>query len=193
MVSFSKFGKLKNMFTPLNDDDLWIKIRNHKIGSVEDEYSFLNRLAFENRWSKNFSLKVFEEYKRFIYLLCHCNHPVTPSVEVDQVWHLHLLYTRDYWDKFVPKLTKVPHHEPTSGGQDEARKFIEYYNKTLISYKKIFDENPPRTIWPESSSRFETKFQIKPYNPRKFLLIRKSEFIIFTFLMIAFLIYSHFQ
>ena len=75
-------------------DKLWISIQNHIIGSEGIEYGFLNRLAFETRWSKEFSLEALEEYKKFIYLLCRCNHPVTPSVEVDQVWHLHLLYTR---------------------------------------------------------------------------------------------------
>ena len=180
-------------FLPLDEDDLWLRIRNHKIGSVEVEYSFINRLAFENRWSKSFSLKVLEEYKRFIYLLCRCKHPVTPSVEIDQVWHLHLLYTRDYWDEFVPKLTKVPHHEPTLGGQDETRKFFEYYENTKDSYEKIFDESPPPTIWPESSSRFKTVFQIKLFNPSKFVLIRKSEFIILTLLIIAYLIFILFQ
>ena len=41
-------------------DELWIRIQNHIIGSEGVEYGFLNRLAFENRWSKEFSLEAVE-------------------------------------------------------------------------------------------------------------------------------------
>ncbi|MEK6230809.1 MAG: hypothetical protein N2A42_03075 [Luteolibacter sp.] len=33
------------------------------------------------------------EYKRFVALAMLAGHPVTPSEEVDQAWHLHLVYT----------------------------------------------------------------------------------------------------
>ena len=170
-------------------DELWIRIKNHIIGAEGVEYGFLNRLALENRWSKAFSLEAMEEYKKFIYLLCRCNHPVTPSVEVDQVWHLHLLYTKDYWDEFVPKLTKVPHHGPTEGGHQEARKFKEYYENTLISYRKFFDKVPPPKIWPKSAVRFQPNYQIKLFDSRKFIVVRKVEFITFIALTFVYLIF----
>ena len=177
------------MMLAFQKDELWIRIQNHIIGSEGVEYGFLNRLAFENRWTKEFSFEALEEYKKFIYLLCRCNHPVTPSVEVDQVWHLHLLYTRDYWDEFVPKLTKIPHHGPTEGGPEEARKFLEYYENTLSSYQKFFDAVPPPEIWPRSTLRFQPNRQIKLFDPRKFIVVRKVEFITFILMTFAYLIY----
>ncbi|MFL2939116.1 MAG: glycine-rich domain-containing protein, partial [Opitutales bacterium] len=91
-----------------NQDELWDNIKAHEIGLGNTEYGFQNRLAYENNWSPKFTLEAIEEYKRFMYLLCRCEHTVTPSRDVDQVWHLHLLYTKDYWLEFVPKLDKTP-------------------------------------------------------------------------------------
>lgn len=170
-------------------DELWKSIKSHEIGLGIEEYGFHNRLAYENNWSPNFTLEVIEEYKRFIYLLCRCEHPVTPSRDVDQVWHLHLLYTKDYWLEFVPKLSKTPHHNPTRGGKDEGKKFIGYYENTLSSYRKIFKEDPPARIWPDSSSRFNLDRRIKLVDPKNFLLIRRSELKFIFCLFLVYLIY----
>lgn len=51
-----------------------------------------------------------------MYLAVRANHPVTPSDEVDQAWHLHLTYSRSYWDEFCGAvLEEVVHHDPTRG------------------------------------------------------------------------------
>ena len=170
-------------------DELWDNIKAHEIGLGNAEYGFQNRLAYENNWSSNFTLKVIEEYKRFMYLLCRCEHPVTPSRDVDQVWHLHLLYTKDYWLEFVPKLDKTPHHNPTKGGKNEGEKFIEYYENTLRSYRKIFQEEAPAGIWPDSSIRFNSDRRIKLVDPKNFVLLRKSELKWFLCLILVYLIY----
>ncbi len=47
---------------------------------------------------------MFDEYRRFAFLAATAGHPVTPSDAVDQAWHLHLTYSRDYWDRFCPLL-----------------------------------------------------------------------------------------
>ena len=60
--------------------------------------TFLARLATEQRWTTGFAMLAIREYKRFIYLAASGNRPVCPSDAVDAVWHLHLIYSRDYWD-----------------------------------------------------------------------------------------------
>ena len=47
---------------------------------------------------------------------------VQPSSEqVDAAWHLHLTYTRSYWDRFCKETLGQPlHHDPTRGGPAEA-------------------------------------------------------------------------
>lgn len=131
------------------------KILEHPLDDPGSDLPFTRRLARENRWTVDFAVRVVNEYRRFCYLAVAAGHPVTPSDEVDQAWHLHLLYTRDYWDDFCPRVLGKPlHHGPTKGGPREGTRFDEQYRKTLESYQRLFGEPPPPEIWPEPSVRF---------------------------------------
>ncbi len=116
---------------------------------------FTSRLAREHAWTHAFAARVVVEYKRFICLAMVAGHPVTPSEAVDQAWHLHLVYTKSYWQRFCRDvLGKELHHEPTQGGMQEGEKFTDWYLKTLESYQRIFGEHPPGEIWPDAKTRF---------------------------------------
>jgi hypothetical protein len=117
---------------------------------------FTSRLAREQGWSHLFAARVVREYKRFLILAVEAGHPVTPSEEVDQAWHLHLVYTRSYWKDLCGGILGTElHHEPTKGGSAESGKFEDWYARTLESYQRIFSENPPSDIWPPASIRFK--------------------------------------
>jgi len=95
------------------------------------------------------------EYKRFCYLAITAEHEVTPSDAVDQVWHLHLTYSRDYWQEFCPQvLGEDLHHGPTAGGEAERERYYDQYAATLASYEAAFDAAPPPDIWPHAQRRF---------------------------------------
>lgn len=81
-------------------DELWQRIAAHRIGPADASFTFAARLARENRWSLADAENVIEEYRRFCYLAMTAGHEVTPSDAVDQAWHLHLTYSRDYWEVF---------------------------------------------------------------------------------------------
>ncbi len=118
-------------------------------------FAFTARLARDNRWPEAFAARVVAEYRRFIELYVTAGHPVTPSDEVDQAWHLHLLYTHDYWGPFCAEVTQTPiHHGPTRGGVSEHGKFEDWYARTLESYERTFGETPPADIWPPAETRF---------------------------------------
>ena len=135
--------------------ELYRQIQAFSLDNTEAPWPFSKRLARENRWSEAFSLRVIEEYKKFAFLAVAAGHPVTPSDQVDQAWHLHLTYTRSYWEEFCPQVLGKPlHHEPTRGGQDEKGKFNDWYGNTLASYERLFGHKPPEDIWPDSSIRF---------------------------------------
>ena len=121
----------------------------------EVSFPFSQRLARENSWTFDYAHRVIEEYKKFAFLAVAADHPVTPSDQVDQVWHLHLLYTHLYWGDFCPQVLQCPlHHGPTKGGGEESQKFHIWYDRTLASYKHFFCEPPPVDIWPPAAIRF---------------------------------------
>src|SRR5262245_6426236 len=141
--------------------DLWKRIRAFSLDEPGSEFSFTQRLAQENGWEIGYARRVAEEYKRFILLPVAAGHPVSPSDQVDQAWHLHITYTRSYGERFCRDVLGKPlHHEPTRGGLDEGKKFAAWYEKTLLSYRAFFGQEPPGDIWPGIRTRFsqDTRF-----------------------------------
>src|SRR5262245_16067736 len=136
---------------------------------------FAARLAKENGWSRDYAERVITEYKRFAFLALTAGHPVTPSEQVDQAWHLHLCYTRSYWERFCKEVLGRPlHHHPTQGGADEDHKHVEQYQQTLASYRRIFEKEPPADIWPPASVRFGDDVHGVRVNPTQYWLVSKD-------------------
>ena len=151
----------------------WDKIEHFELDDPDAALTFSERLARENGWSMQYTLRCIQEYKRFIFLICVIDHPLTPSDEIDQVWHLHLLYTQSYWIDFCQHtLGKQIHHGPTKGGEKEQNKITDWYAKTKESYKRLFDEDTPDDIWPDSTIRFST-INFQRINTDQYWLIKK--------------------
>lgn len=139
------------------DPLLWTKLKQFSFDDPEADFSFSARLARENGWTLEYSRRVIEEYRKFLYLCCVENEPVTPSDEVDQAWHLHLCYTRSYWnDLCQDTLGTEIHHGPTKGGKCERAKFADWYSRTLSAYQREFDTPPPEAVWPSPGKRFRS-------------------------------------
>lgn len=136
---------------------------------------FAQRLARDNGWSTAFAQRVVDEYKRFVFLAMEAGHPVTPSDEVDQAWHLHLVYTRSYWEDLCTAVLGRPlHHGPTKGGRDEDDKFEDWYARTLESYTRFFGHKPPADIWPSSTVRFGLAPHFRRVNTRRYWLVPRQ-------------------
>jgi hypothetical protein len=135
--------------------ELYERIQTFSLDHLDAQLSFSKRLARDNGWSLQYAQQVVEEYKKFAFLTVAAGHPVTPSDQVDQAWHLHLTYTRSYWEEFCSKVLQTPlHHEPTLGGEAENQKFNAWYSKTLESYERFFGVKPPIQIWSTPKDRF---------------------------------------
>ena len=135
--------------------DLWERIAAHDIGPSGASLTFAARLARENRWSLPHAERVIGEYRRFCYLAVTAGHDVTPSDAVDQAWHLHLTYSRDYWEVFCPDVLRADlHHGPTAGGPVERARYYRQYADTLAAYETAFGAAPPPDIWPAARRRF---------------------------------------
>jgi hypothetical protein len=137
------------------EQTLWHKIKTFKLDDDQTSFTFSARLARENGWTAEYTDRVIEEYKKFIFLCWLSPSGVTPSDAVDQAWHLHLTYTKSYWvDLCQNILQKEIHHNPTKGGEQEASKFDDYYSGSFKLYTKIFSTKPPADIWPDNETRF---------------------------------------
>lgn len=133
---------------------VWKALFSYSIGPEDAALPFVSRLARENGWSGSQADRVIDEYKRFCFLAVTAGHEVTPSDAVDQAWHLHLTYSRDYWERFCPQiLQRTLHHGPTAGGDAERHRYFEQYAQTLRTYERTFGETPPADIWPDAARR----------------------------------------
>lgn len=131
----------------------WQRVEDYCLDADGASFPFSAKLAQENGWTLEFASRAVHEYKRFVFLSTVCGHPVSPSEVVDQAWHMHLIYTQDYWGQFCPKILGKPlHHSPSSGGRDESAKFEDWYAKTLASYESVYGVKPPVDIWPRVNS-----------------------------------------
>src|ERR1700709_1185766 len=94
---------------------LWDKIRNFPMDDESATITFSSKLAAVQNWTAAFTQKAIDEYKRFIFLCCILEAGAAPSKAVDEVWHLHLTYTRSYWiDLCRNTLGKDIHHYPSA-------------------------------------------------------------------------------
>src|ERR1700743_1808484 len=125
--------------------ELLRKLEQFQLDSPEASFPFSARLARENDWSPAYARQVINEYKRFSFLAVAAGHPVSPSEDVDQAWHLHLTYSENYWRVFCPEILGHPfHHHPTRGGENESEKFNDWDTRTLQSYEKFFHDTRAR-------------------------------------------------
>jgi hypothetical protein len=139
-----------------SEKELWIEIEAFELDVPDSTFSFTDRLARENNWSMEYALRATFEYKKFIFLSSISKSPLTPSDEIDQVWHLHLLYTQSYWIDLCEEILKKDlHHGPTKGSNERSR-FIDQYAESLVFYSQTFQQDPPKDIWPESEKRFNS-------------------------------------
>ena len=132
---------------------LWRRIEAFGFDEPGVACPFSARLARENGWTLAYAQRAIAEYRRFAFLAVASGHAVTPSKAVDEVWNLHLIYTRSYWQEFCPKVLGRPlHHEPGRGVADDEGRFAAQYAQTCASYERCFGAAPPEDIWPGRSA-----------------------------------------
>lgn len=158
----------------LSNPDLWNNIHNCPIENLGGVLTFDQRLTRENDWSIDFAHVTIEECKKFTYFAIVSGHPVTPSDEVDQAWHLHLTYSEHYWDEFCPNILGYKlHHGPTKGGTVEDDKFEKWYLRTKAVYEIEFGAWPSEKFWPLLDIRFNVSPHSKRINESDYWIIPK--------------------
>jgi hypothetical protein len=153
---------------------LYQRICDYSPDECDSDFTFTQRLARDNAWNLKYTRRVVEEYKKFMFLAVAAGHEVTPSEQVDQAWHLHLIYTRSYWDDFCGQVLGRPiHHGPTKGGPTEQETFRDLYDRTKASYQRLLHETPPADIWPDAERRFGDDVHCVRVNTRQHWVVPK--------------------
>ncbi|MDN5288081.1 MAG: hypothetical protein JWR38_4355 [Mucilaginibacter sp.] len=130
------------------ENPLWMRIDQYAIDDANVVIPFSKKLAQTEKWMSGFTKDAIDEYKRFVYLCCISKNGASPSIVVDKVWHMHLLYTTEYWKEFCPNvLQRELHHFPNVGGIVDYDKHHDWYLETLILYIRVFKQNPPAKFW----------------------------------------------
>lgn len=124
---------------------IWDNINKFDVNETSNGNGFALRLARENNWSYNFTKQAIDEYKKFMFLAATSDFMVSPSHITDQVWHLHLTYTKSYTD-FCTLLGKRIEHLPSNYTNKDIIKFRTAKEKTKIVYEKQFGQQP-KEFW----------------------------------------------
>lgn len=69
---------------------LWEKIQQLDLTLI------IERMTFKYRWSKRRTQKAISDYRQFLYLTQVFEMPLSPTKDVDMLWHDHILHTEKY-------------------------------------------------------------------------------------------------
>ena len=157
------------------DRSLWLRLRDHPFEDATLDLDFTRRLARDRAWTLAFARAAVEEYRCFCFLAVVSPTPVTPSEEVDEVWHQHLVYSRDYWDLWCGvALGRALHHDPTPGGRTAGQTYRAQYAATLALYERYFGA-PPLALWPATHRRFRAP-RFRTVDRERMLTIPRAAF-----------------
>lgn len=95
-------------------------------------------------WTEKQADKGCLQYKRFLWLKYWYGDSsiVIPSLDIDEIWHNHILFTKKYHDDCEIIFGKYLHHQPQHGNGDMTETEIErmFHTMTQRSYFQEFGE-----------------------------------------------------
>lgn len=96
--------------------------------------SLRERIRKQKGWGKNRISRTELEYQRFL-AMCkqHPEQKICPSVDVDEMWHLHILDTEQYAKDCADYFGYFLHHEPCLNGNENSVK-----TNTIRLYQQMF-------------------------------------------------------
>lgn len=125
-------------FTFFNTSPKRVQFANCNTVNYNSNYSILLTL-FKHKLPFTITESKLElDYLRFIYLKVVSQDIngtiISPTIDIDEIWHTHLLYNKDYLDMCLKINFIVYHYPERSNDTDEVK------NKRIEMFKKIYYE-----------------------------------------------------
>lgn len=134
----------------MRNPELWARLEAYSFDGAGSA-PFSVKLARDQGWDAAFTARVIEEYRRFLYLTQVSKRQVTPSQSVDAAWHVHLTFTRDYWEDLCPNVIGASVHHQPCAGDEEMPRYRDQFAATKALYEVEFGAEPPIGIWGRDS------------------------------------------
>ena len=100
------------------------------------------RLAEQERWAPADAREAVRRYKNFLFLLYKypgCS--LAPAPDIDEVWHNHILHTREYDRDCQEIFGRYLHHAPAQdSGREEKKAMEESLSRASDLYIREFNE-----------------------------------------------------
>lgn len=110
---------------------------------ARDCQSFEHNLRMIGDWTDESSLRIAEAYRRFLYLKALSGKTIKPPRWIDQAWHLHLSFLKNYRELEAAVGRRILH-----GIGMNRRERDEAYDLGRNLWCSEFDVPPEEDIWP---------------------------------------------
>jgi hypothetical protein len=169
---------IKNPYLTLIDFLLWFLF--HIVNMSSNQYksnnynknitnlSFLIDQLRKYNWNTQYTNEVLDEYEKFLYLRSK-NSNVSPSNDVDVVWHVHILNTKHYRNYCNTNFGQFIDHDPQDAF-DQNKRQGRLVN-TITDYTKKFGI-PNAQIWPPNHA---PHIELKTTVPKKLIWYSNPE------------------
>lgn len=92
------------------------------------------------RWVESEAKHCERIYKNFLLLAkLHPNEAIVPTRQIDEFWHNHILYTKQYTEDCLNIFGHYFHHQPAS--EEEGEGLVNQFLKTKQYYLEAFGES----------------------------------------------------
>lgn len=100
------------------------------------------KLIDTQKWSLETAKEAIRRYKNFLILLLkYPDQILAPTPDIDEVWHTHILFTREYFRDCQKIFGDYLHHAPSrNSGPEEQYAMEEAQLRTSNLYIQEFDE-----------------------------------------------------
>lgn len=93
------------------------------------------------RWEKNKAQDCMNRYKNFLFLFKkYPGETFVPTKEIDECWHNHILFTKNYHHDCLHIFGFYLHHEPINPNEN-SKDLIHDYLRTKQIYQETFNES----------------------------------------------------